>query len=100
MLDLKAIKARNEKAHHEVSALCHGKRFRMCIPVQPDDSDIVLSEALRDSERMIEALELAYAKGVLPIIVALRDTNMEELTIAVRDYIVKTARKNKSTFSC
>ena len=48
-LDLDAIRARQERAHAEVSALCHGKRWQMTIPARPDDdSDLIIGTSLRD----------------------------------------------------
>lgn len=44
-----------EAAHAELSALCAGKRFRMCIPVEADDSDVVIGDALRHSLRFVKA---------------------------------------------
>lgn len=46
-------------AQAELSALCNGKKFRMSIPVQDDDSDMVIGDALRHS--------LAFVKAALPV---------------------------------
>ena len=39
-----------EKAKQEVFAICKGKQWRMCIPVQPDDSDIVIMDGFHALE--------------------------------------------------
>lgn len=54
-LDLEAIKERNDKAHKHIGDLCTGTvRWTMHIPVDPRrDSDIILTEALLDAERLI-----------------------------------------------
>jgi len=57
-----------EKAFQEVFAICHGKRWQMCIPVQEDsDSDTVIIAGLKIGEEA-EALraELAQARAGLP----------------------------------
>ncbi len=56
-----------ELARKEVSALCDGKKFRMCIPVEHDDSDVTIADALCVSEQQISTLtqELAEARAAL-----------------------------------
>lgn len=44
--DLNRCHERYEKAAAEVGELCKGKRWQMSVPVQDDDSDIVISNAL------------------------------------------------------
>lgn len=44
-----------EAAQAELSALCHGKRFRMSIPVEAEDSDMVIGDALRHSLAFVRA---------------------------------------------
>ena len=44
-------------AHQEISELCDGKEWRMSIPAQGDDSDIIISEALREQTREIARLK-------------------------------------------
>lgn len=53
---------RIEKAQDELAVLCKGKTFRMCIPVQPDDSDILIGVGLRAGLEAIEELKKAEAK--------------------------------------
>jgi hypothetical protein len=54
---------RLKKAREEVSRICQNPRqWRMCIPVQPDDTDIVLSAALTDARASLEELEQLRAK--------------------------------------
>lgn len=56
-------RARIKRAREEVSRICQNPRqWRMCIPVQPDDTDIVLSAALRDAEASLDELEQLRAK--------------------------------------
>lgn len=54
-LDLDAIRARIDRAHDKVSALCSGKeRWVMHIPAQPDhDADLVIGAALRDADALL-----------------------------------------------
>lgn len=51
-----------DAAHREISALCHGKQWRMCIPVDPSDSDIVICDALRALKSRVAALEAENAR--------------------------------------
>ena len=46
--------ARLKLAEAELYAICTGKEWRMCIPIQPDDSDMVIRASQRDIERLIE----------------------------------------------
>lgn len=46
-----------EVAQAEVSAISKGKQWRMCIPPQTDDSDIVISGALMSASNRIKYLE-------------------------------------------
>lgn len=45
-----------KSAYDEISALCKGKDWLMSIPIQPSDSDIILTEALLANARAIERL--------------------------------------------
>jgi hypothetical protein len=65
-LDTKSIRERAKLAHAEVSRMCNGKRWTMCIPVEPDDSDITIDNALRDVPALcdeVEDLRAALAKA-------------------------------------
>jgi hypothetical protein len=55
-LDLDAVLARRMTALAELSALCNGKRFTMCVPAQADDTDIVLHVSLRDIPLLVDEL--------------------------------------------
>ena len=45
-----------DKAHDKVVALCHGERWTMHIPAQPDsDPDLVIGEALRSAKKALIA---------------------------------------------
>ena len=45
-----------EKAMDEVSALCNGRKWRMCIPARPnEDSDLVIADALSKAKAMLAA---------------------------------------------
>ena len=48
------------QAHTEVSALCNGKRWRMSIPVEHDDSDMVIGDALRHAAAFVKAYAAKY----------------------------------------
>lgn len=54
--------AKSKAAHEEICALAKGKEWRMCIPVQPTDSDMVLQAPLDGIEQLaqsyIEAVEV------------------------------------------
>ena len=68
-----------DKAHDKVVALCHGERWTMHVPAQPDsDPDLVIGEALRSAKKALIAArpqpesakdvrELAIAIGQLSI---------------------------------
>lgn len=55
--ELKKIRERADKALQEVFALCKGKHWRMCIPVQTDDSDRLLATSLDDIPRLLDEVE-------------------------------------------
>jgi hypothetical protein len=61
-----------EQAAAEVSALCHGKRWRMCVPVDSDDSDIVIGDALRHARAFIAAHREREVAAPLPASAALQ----------------------------
>lgn len=63
MLDLGLIKKRLDAAHAEISRLCRGGRWQMCIPAQPEyDSDLIIVAVLRDTHALIaEVRRLRYA---------------------------------------
>lgn len=42
-------------AQEELKALCNGKRFRMSVPVDDTDSDMVIGDALRHSLAFVRA---------------------------------------------
>lgn len=54
-----AIRQRHELARKALSDLCKDpqRNFRMTIPVQDDDTDILISESLRDIPLMLEKLK-------------------------------------------
>lgn len=63
---LKEAKDVCKKADKHVCDLASGKkRWNMTIPPQKDDSDILLSDAIRLNSRLIKSLELAlyYIEG-------------------------------------
>jgi hypothetical protein len=64
MDDLGTISDRLEAAHDMVRALCHGdQRWVMSVPAQPKhDPDMVISAALRDSYKLMLALDGARAQ--------------------------------------
>jgi hypothetical protein len=54
---LAAALAAIEKAHDEVSALCHGKRWVMSVPAREDeDSDLVIANALHKAKVLLSRL--------------------------------------------
>jgi hypothetical protein len=47
-----------EKARDEVSALCNGKRWTMCIPAREGkDSDLIISAALHKADEALALLD-------------------------------------------
>ena len=57
-LTLEEARRRHDAAREELSRLCHGGRFRMSIPVQPDDSDVILGDALQALKALTEGHDL------------------------------------------
>jgi len=53
-LTLEEARRRHDAAREELSRLCHGGRFRMTIPAQPDDSDVILGDALQALKALTE----------------------------------------------
>jgi len=53
------IRRQLEAAQQEVFALCKGKRWRMTIPVQDDDSDRTLMASLGDVRDLLAVVEKA-----------------------------------------
>ncbi|HZM27390.1 MAG TPA: hypothetical protein VFB89_08530 [Gemmatimonadales bacterium] len=66
-----------EKAKQEVFALCKGKQWRMCIPAQLDDSDVVIMSALAALET--ENAELTDREARLGLRV--RDLHAESVAL-------------------
>ena len=67
-LDKIALMARD--ADNELQRLCDGKRFKMCIPARPDDSDLVIGRALNVIPallRRVRELE-AERERILPML--------------------------------
>lgn len=52
-----------DEAHDEVSAICKGKQWRMCIPVHPTDSDALIGGALRQVRKLIAVARAAENLG-------------------------------------
>lgn len=48
-----------EDAQDEVSAICKGKQWRMCIPYQRNDSDALIGGALRMAAKLVAVAEAA-----------------------------------------
>lgn len=64
-----AIHKRYKDADAMLQGLCHGEKFRMCVPPQEDDTDIVIDAALEDIpylqhrvSRLNRALRMAIEK--------------------------------------
>jgi len=57
-------RTRLEAARTMLSNLCNGftRAWRMTIPVQPDDSDVVIGAALTDADASLKELEALTAK--------------------------------------
>ncbi len=70
MIDVIAVRERIEKAHQEINRLCHAGKWRMCIPVQDDDSDRLLAASLADIPKLLDDRErllhmLEHAWGIV-----------------------------------
>lgn len=62
-IDLEAIEARCEAARLEVYRLCQGATtWTMSIPVREDDTDIVLTNSLRDIPMLLAEVERLRAE--------------------------------------
>jgi hypothetical protein len=62
-LDLAATRERLLKARAESEAICIGKRkWTMCVPGRPDDSDIIFADALDAADSLIARCEAAERK--------------------------------------
>jgi hypothetical protein len=62
--ELELMAQRRAKAVTEMQRICSGdRRWTMCIPVQEDDSDMVIGASLDDLERLIG--EVYRLRGVL-----------------------------------
>ncbi len=57
MSKLQEYRKQLEAAHEEVSAICRGKDWRMCIPARQDDSDLLIGGALRRAMRLVDLAE-------------------------------------------
>jgi len=57
-LTLEEARRRHDAASAELQRLCEGKRFRMSIPAQPDDSDVILGDALQALKALTEGHDL------------------------------------------
>jgi len=51
-----AILARVEQARQAVDTMCQWRRWTMCIPVQDEDSDIVIVDVLNQCVILVEML--------------------------------------------
>jgi hypothetical protein len=75
-----ALRADLAKARALVSALCQEgeKHWRMCVPVQDDDSDVLLSRIFRHTEDLLAALreQEEARQGWQPIDTAPKDGSM------------------------
>ena len=58
-LTLEEARRRHDAASAELQRLCEGKRFRMSIPAQLDDSDVILGDALQALKALTEGHDLA-----------------------------------------
>lgn len=90
--EIEAIRAHQATARAEIWQICHGGVWRMCIPVQEDDSDRVFGQLCRDVDLLlarIDALErIIYECVVLADI--MRTGVSEEL---YREIVAKFEKK-------
>lgn len=70
-LTLEEARRRHDAAREELSRLCHGGRFRMTIPAQPDDSDVILGDALQALKALIEGHDLVPRDDTAELVEAL-----------------------------
>ena len=57
-LTLEEARRRHDAASAELQRLCEGKRFHMSIPARPDDSDVILGDALQALKALTEGHDL------------------------------------------
>jgi hypothetical protein len=53
-----------EKARRVISDMCKGDRWRMCIPVQPDDSDVILGTLVKRFNELRASLSAAPSEEI------------------------------------
>lgn len=57
MIDTVELRKQVEAAQRELAGLCNRKPFRMCIPVQPGDSDIVIGNGISAAYKALAEVE-------------------------------------------
>lgn len=72
-LTLEEARRRHDAAREELSRLCHGGRFHMSIPVQPDDSDVILGDALQALKALTEGHDLVPRDDTAELVEALAE---------------------------
>jgi hypothetical protein len=65
-VSLDGLLALIDAAQEELSALCKGKKFRMTIPVEHDDSDMVIGDALRHAQAFVRAVKANRGQNERP----------------------------------
>lgn len=71
--EIEAIAERRMKAEAEISRICSGeRRWTMVVPVQADDSDMLLSQALQDSQRL-EKEVYRFRGAIKSLLITMRD---------------------------
>ncbi|HEX7040544.1 MAG TPA: hypothetical protein VF202_10545 [Trueperaceae bacterium] len=70
-LTLEEARRRHDAASAELQRLCEGKRFHMSIPAQPDDSDVILGDALQALKALTEGHDLVPRDPTAELVEAL-----------------------------
>jgi len=66
MIDIKEILKKTYAARHEVGNICERKReWTMCVPVRPDDSDVVICEGLDQVDVLVNHLQSCMVEPVI-----------------------------------
>lgn len=81
-LDLEAIRTRKLKAENLITELCNGGRWRMSIPVQDGDSDVVMQSALNDVSALIVEVERLREQSVQAAKIILETRDLLEVSKA------------------
>ena len=90
-LTLEEARRRHDAASAELQRLCEGKRFHMRIPAQPDDSDVILGDALQALKTLTEGHDLVPRDPAAELVEALEAVTKAEYDPGVGEYAITAA---------